>query len=201
MTSTDEKDIQYRPNTNLVINMVHSNKESRDGCLMYEDEVAALVKLTEGKHVIEIGSFRGGSAKAMLPLCKSLICIDPHDDIYWTNRKEKGEPPDVKGEQLHLDFLAAIAPWKEKVTYLRKYSQDALSFLCPDCCEILFVDGDHSFESCQRDLSLYVPHVHPKYVAVHDYCIGFPGVIAACHVYFQRNPTYLVNTLAVYRME
>ena len=49
------------------IRWCHSVVTENDLCLMHPDEVEELVKLSEGKNCIEIGSFRGGSAKQCYP--------------------------------------------------------------------------------------------------------------------------------------
>jgi hypothetical protein len=172
-----------------------------DQILMGVDECEALSKLAENKRVVEIGSFRGGSAKAMLPQCVSLVCIDPHEDIWWHHDKDNyPSEPDCRGKDVQADFFKNTDEFKEKMTYIQKYSQDAINDLPVDECDLLFVDGDHSFEACKRDLELFVPKLNPKWVACHDYCLDFSGVIAACQLFFKRMPDYLVRTLGVWKL-
>lgn len=186
----------YARNTDCSIRYSNAAHTAEDMCLMGEDEIIALAKLATDKIVVEIGSFRGGSAHVMLPVCVHLTCIDPHDDMWWTGVKGK-TPADQKGKEVQADFLKVIAPFKEKCVYIQKYSYDVIEI--PEC-DVLFIDGDHSFMGCQGDLLRFVEASHCKYVACHDYCLAFCGVIAACQLFFKRNPDYLINTLAVYKL-
>ena len=56
----------------------------------------------------------------------------------------------------------------------------------PDSLELLFVDGDHTYEGCLADLTNYAPRA--KKVLIHD-CLcplTFPGVRKACEEYAKR---------------
>ena len=63
---------------------------------------------------------------------------------------------------------------------------ERISKFVPDSLELLFVDGDHTYEGCLADLHNYAPRA--KKVLIHD-CecpLTFPGVRKACEEYAKR---------------
>lgn len=167
-----------------------------DHCLMNQEEVVKLIDLCKRRTVIEIGSFRGGSAELIAPVCKHLTCIDPHADIEWNDVPDGKSITITKGEDVKAEFLRAIAPFSN-VTYLQLKSDDAIPFI--DRVDVVFIDGDHSYDQCLKDLQNYQPFAK-RYVLVHDYCMMFAGIIAACQNHFGRLPNAVVGTLAVYKL-
>lgn len=52
-------------------------------------------------------------------------------------------------------------------------------------CDMVFIDGDHSFEGCSRDIDAWLPKVKPGgFLAGHDYESTYPGVVAAVNLRF-----------------
>ena len=152
--------------------------------LMTNDESHLLQTICQGKNVVEIGSYRGGSAEAIAKVCRHLTCIDPHGDLNFGDYTDDGE--DIQAE-----FLRTISPF-HNITYIRDYSDRARHLV--SSFDVVLIDGEHSYDQCLKDLQNY----RTQYMLVHDYCLMFTGVIAACQNYFGRLPDQLVGSLAYY---
>ena len=178
--------------------LIHGMKVPSDHSLMALEELAYLVDAARGSNVIEIGSFRGASAEAMLKGgVLHLTCIDPHADMWWGDDL-------VLGKEVQAEFLQSLAKCPPNWDYIQDYSDNAVDKVKHNgwCYNMLFVDGLHTYDQCLRDLQNYVPLLNsfPKYVIVHDYCITFSGVVAATIRYFNAFPTKIINTLAIYEI-
>lgn len=66
-----------------------------------------------------------------------------------------------------------------QVSILQKTSHDALS-LVPNHLDLVFIDGDHSYEAVKHDIQNWKKKVRPGGIlAGHDYHSDFPGVVLA----------------------
>ena len=111
-------------------------------------------ELTAGATVVEIGSFQGRSmcvlASAAAPGV-TLFAIDPHGG------NDRG-PQEIEGfveeaESDHRLFLRNLenAGVRDRVTYLRKFANDALPDV-PQDIDLLYVDGAHRFAPASQDI-------------------------------------------------
>ena len=115
---------------------------------------------------VEIGSVRGKSACYVgLALEENgkgkLYAIDPHTKTEW-NDSNSVETYEVMRQNLGslglLDRVEIV--WKTS-------GQAALSWNMP--IDLIFIDGDHSYEGVKRDWELFTPHLAPFGVVVfHD---------------------------------
>ncbi len=111
-------------------------------------------ELATGNTVVEIGSFQG---RSMCVLASSatvgvtLYAIDPHGG------NDRG-PQEIDGfadeaQKDHQLFLANLtnAGVRERVTHLRKFSDDALGDV-PGSVDLLYVDGAHRYGPASSDI-------------------------------------------------
>jgi len=160
---------------------------------MHDDECDVLRLHSVHKNVIEIGSFRGGSAEVIARVANHLWCIDPHASFMWNGLF-------INGEDTYKEFMQTIAPFTN-ITYLRYPSDEIYNNFHDETVDIVVVDGDHSHAQCLRDLIHYTPKVkHGGWMFIHDYDECFPEVIAACMNYFGRMPDVLTISLAQYKV-
>lgn len=126
--------------------------------------------------VVEIGSYKGRSTHALLSgLAKKITCIDPWD--------VDSEVENIfSGEKEYQTFLKNVAPFQcnGRLRVIRGHSQEVAADIEP--VDMVFIDGDHSYESVRRDIDLYLPKAK-KMICGHDYA-GWPGVIQAVNETF-----------------
>lgn len=116
-------------------------------------------------NAVEIGSYLGASSAflaAGLGSAGRVHCIDT-----WRNdAMTDGERDTMAG------FLANTAPYRDRIAPLRGWSHDpAIVRRAAEAgaIDLLFIDGDHSFDAVLADWTLYAPLLSPgAAVAMHD---------------------------------
>jgi predicted O-methyltransferase YrrM len=133
------------------------------------DEKIVLHKIAKGivaeqPFAVEIGSYTGASAcyiAAGLKREGKILCIDT-----WENDSMS------EGKRNTLnEFISNTKKYEAKIVQIIGYSSDVINVVKNTTQEIdlLFIDGDHSFESCKRDWDLYSPMVRKSgYIVFHD---------------------------------
>ena len=77
-------------------------------------------------------------------------------------------------------FTETLDRWGVKTRLIQKNSDDAVSDVEDKSCDVIFIDGNHSYEFCKNDLNNYAPKlVDGGFLLVHDYNTRFTGVIKA----------------------
>ena len=115
---------------------------------------------------VEIGSARGKSACYIGSALKAnglgkLYAIDPHIMTAW-NDQASVDTIGIMSANIRKLGLSDV------VEIIRMRSEDA-ALVWTRPIDILFIDGDHSYEGVRRDWDLFAPHVSPFGVVVfHD---------------------------------
>ena len=135
---------------------------------------------------IEIGTYCGKSAlcvglnirkNARLTIIDSKLG-DHHEkgQSIWTTLKTlKQHRPDIRTQ------------------LIRAPSIEAAEMVTP--AEVVFIDADHSYESCNNDIKAWKP-LAKNIISGHDYSKNWPGVIQAVNENFQ-NPTEIHGSIWV----
>ena len=131
--------------------------------------------------ILEIGSGCGGSLAimAMAASTAELWAIDPFEPY-----DEETHAGVVRGanEGNRAEFWETSSHY-DYTNRVRQISltSDLAALHCDDAAfDLVFIDGNHSYEVVKRDLELYWPKVRPGGILIgHDYTTRFPGVIKA----------------------
>ncbi len=159
-----------------------SNQLNHGVASLQFDEAALLYRLardaTDGPFV-EIGRFKGGSTFVFASAL-------PRDVELWSYDLHVALREDMPGEQLDAELRGALARYglEHKVHLIvadsRKVEPPS------DAIEVLFVDGDHSYEGARADFDRWSAFVRPRgHVLLHDavdsggYGNVYPGVARA----------------------
>jgi predicted O-methyltransferase YrrM len=114
------------------------------------------------KVIVEIGSYLGasacflasGSAKG-----SKVYCVDT-----WTNLAMSEGPKDT-----YEDFMQNTKTLKDKIVPLKGFSKEIAQQFHEEI-DMLFIDGDHSYEGVKNDLYAWLPHTKEATILVmHDY--------------------------------
>jgi predicted O-methyltransferase YrrM len=137
-------------------------------------------KVPPGCVALEVGSFKGKSssylAAGLTAPSARLACVD-----VWENRAMPYDPP----EDVLPEFERNVAPYRDRIDVHRGLSADVAA-RWPVLLDLLFIDGDHSYEGCLADIDAWLPHVRRgAWIAFHD--SGQEGVARAIRERFPRD--------------
>lgn len=170
------------------------------GYFNFEDIYSEVVdKFPDGSHFVEIGSFFGRSSIYMaveIIRSKKNIKLDNVDkwDFGWNLN---GEKVDVETE-----YLKNIEPYRHIINPVKGDSSKIASEYEDESLDFVFIDGDHNYDGCKKDIVNWYPKVKKGgIIAGHDYVPDFQGVVDAVDEFFgkdsieQRNCSWVVNKI------
>jgi len=135
-------------------------------------------RVHDGGYALEVGSFQGKSSFALAAGLSSrarLGCVDT-----WFN---DAMPYDAAGDTLP-SFLHNIRRYTGVIDIHRGKSVDIASQWSRPL-DLLFIDGDHSYEGCKSDIQAWGGFVRPGgWIAFHD--SSEPGVDGAISEFFPK---------------
>jgi len=130
-----------------------------------------------GARALEIGSYLGASTcylgAGLARRGGTLVCVDT-----WQNQTMPDGERDTFSE-----FQANTAPVRERLTLIRKPTQDLVSAELGGPFHLAFIDGDHSYDAVRRDFELVSP------------CLTANGILAFHDVLYHAGVTRLVGEL------
>jgi predicted O-methyltransferase YrrM len=132
-------------------------------------ERVELYRLGRTAHVVlEIGSYLGASASCFAAAIKNgsgtgkVFCVDT-----WHNETMPDGIRDTFGE-----FTRNMASYDKFIVPVRGFSTQVISTVMAqtDRVDLLFIDGDHSYEAVKADWEAYKPLLKPHSIVVfHDW--------------------------------
>jgi predicted O-methyltransferase YrrM len=144
-------------------------------------DIEALQSLVRGlgaPHVVEIGSWLGRTALAMIEAGAAVVhCVDT-----WRGTPDPAD--ETFSAAFGRDPLAAfylnagaqlgdrIRPWVgDSAFWARHWRAPA---------DLIFIDADHRYAGVAADIAAWTPHVRPGGILCgHDFAPGWPGVVRA----------------------
>jgi predicted O-methyltransferase YrrM len=153
------------------------------------NEGEELKRLSKGKIVLEIGSYCGRSTVAMSD-AKVIFSIDPHDSSTTEPHPKINTLPIFLANVTELPII----PFLGRIEEIEK-------FLISETFDMVFIDGDHNYNACLRDIKIAERVVKKDgIIAIHDYGTGYPQlreVTNAIDSIWPRNSFRLVDSLVV----
>jgi predicted O-methyltransferase YrrM len=129
-----------------------------------QEERDELVRLARGKVVLEVGSLFGACTVGMAQVAEMVYALDWHRGDVWHGNEGQGDSLGV--------FMAYLERHKvrDKVVPLVGRSAQVLPTLRRESFDLVFIDGDHSYEGVRYDIEHALPLLRPDGVMVlHDY--------------------------------
>ncbi len=110
--------------------------------------------------IVEIGSFAGVSSDLFARYCKKLYCIDAWGDNMGIEHDKM-----VKAELMFDEVWAAHS----NIEAIQGLSCDIAPQFNDQSLDMVYIDGNHSYESVKEDIRLWMPKVKPGgWVTGHD---------------------------------
>ena len=146
------------------------------------EEYERLVKdVPDNGVMMEIGVFVGGSLACLAPTIKqknlTVIAVDIFDAANYNEPRVMTDKQNMRqrfdATMLHVG-LEPIVIDRTKGNVLTMFKMD-----------LVFVDADHSYESCKKDIEFALSIIKPGgVIAGHDFDLDHPGVLKAVHEAF-----------------
>jgi hypothetical protein len=148
---------------------------------------------------VEVGVYRGDNASKVMkgrPLAR-LLAVDPWlsplgtGNTFGANDVDMARKPQSLFDRWYRETVAKLSRFGKRVKIVRATSVETAAGLRADqVFDLVFIDGDHSYEACRDDIRAWSPHVAPGgWIGGHDYGKArFPGVTRAVDEEFHGFP-------------
>lgn len=171
---------ELNDNTEEWVKLWKANQDSIDGWMGAQEQQCLYnaARISVGD-ILEIGSFKGRSTVQLGAGLKAtgrpgiIHIIDPFPDPY-------NLPDGNKMTGLRKEFEATIIKCgiDDRVVIHQNRSQDIADSFEDKSFGLIFIDGNHSYESVKRDFTLYSPKLADGgLLLIHDIAPKFPGVV------------------------
>jgi hypothetical protein len=128
--------------------------------------------------VVEVGSWKGRSTKVLLGACKGKVYAVDH----WKGSSGDLTSVMARKEDVYSEFINNVGSFPN-LTILKGYSTDIAKSFNENKIDMVFIDAEHTYESCKDDIEAWLPKC-TKYICGHDYSDNFPGVKQAVNEKF-----------------
>jgi hypothetical protein len=150
----------------------YQEKQLGENWFSYAPLYAHMVqRFPSSSRFVELGSWKGKSAAFMgVEIINSkktitMSCVD-----LWSNTLRVYPKQTLYGDALYQLFLANISPVAEVIRVLRADTARAADVFPDKSVQFVFIDADHSYKGCHRDISAWLPKVADGGIlAGHDY--------------------------------
>ncbi len=137
---------------------------------------------------VEVGVLSGKLSAQLLRRCPglTLLMVDPWKPgepgtPWWDTTSALPRKPEKYFTTRYRRTVARVAPYGKRARILRTTSLEAAKEVPDGSLDLVFIDGDHSYEAVRADIKAWLPKVRPGgLLSGHDYDYPrFPGVAEA----------------------
>lgn len=158
-----------------------------EGWFDFENFYDMIVEKFTSGIFLEIGVWQGKSIAYLAEKIEEagtnviLFGIDTFQGTGDNMMKEAG----MNSDQLYIKYCQNTAQFGNIKTY-RGHSHNLPEMFADEYFDVIFIDGDHSYEAVKKDIELWYPKVKPGgIIAGHDYTEEYGyGVVKAVKEYF-----------------
>ena len=139
---------------------------------------AEVIKRTIGIHqpsVVEIGVYKGDMARRLLfhPNL-ALTMVDPWGEVVTESYKASGDEYALhtkeEWDEVKDKALSKVSWAKDRVRVYQGTSEGAAEYFSGEEFDVVFIDGDHSYEQTKKDIEAWWGRVaEGGYLGGHDY--------------------------------
>lgn len=164
--------------------------------------------LPRGGTLVEIGSWMGLSGITMANalyatrnLDARIFCVDT-----WLGSPEHQDFDFIKRDEMYEKFLANVRGARADLVIrpVRAPSLEAAARFRDESIDVLFIDGDHSYEACLDDMLHWLPKVRPGGLVVGHDCYAYEdnGVYRATLRFTELTgiPVHIVDGLRIFSL-
>jgi len=113
---------------------------------------------------------------------------EPYGVPGGTGELDSGSPESAtlgEWQQVYEIAQEHLEPWANKVKFMRMSSSRAAREFARESLDLVFIDGDHSYQATLTDIRMWVPKVREDGLIVgHDYYQHWPGIVRAVNESF-----------------
>lgn len=140
---------------------------------------AILDRIPEGEDFsfVEVGVDRAITTRTVVGSRPKLtaILVDPYkagkpNTPWWNSGSVMPSRPQSMFDAARKRAHEAMKPYGSRVQFMECKSEEAAAALTGNLFDMVFIDGDHSFEGCLADIKAWAPLVRPGgWICGHDY--------------------------------
>ena len=144
----------------------------------------------KNKSILEVGSWKGRSTKALLDSGKKVFAVDTWEgsqdpqDLTYNMAKKEDVFAIFKKNVGHYENLKIIK--KDSLTAAKQFSDKSV--------DLIFIDANHTYEGVKADIQAWLPKAR-RAIMGHDYTPGWPGVVKAVDELFKGKKVQVVGSI------
>eukprot|EP00929_Paragymnodinium_shiwhaense_P016947 TRINITY_DN125730_c0_g1_i1.p1 TRINITY_DN125730_c0_g1~~TRINITY_DN125730_c0_g1_i1.p1 ORF type:complete len:439 (+),score=80.14 TRINITY_DN125730_c0_g1_i1:85-1401(+) len=132
----------------------------------------------------EVGVFQANTSRSLLERFSTLhmLLVDPYHLHTEDAESEHQQIQEfyVSSREIFDKATAWTSDFRTRATHIVQASGQAAAWVKKNSLDMVFIDGDHRFDSVQRDMLAWWPTLRPGGIlAGHDFVLTFPGVVEA----------------------